>query len=190
MKFVVALIALISVTFTAHAGLLIEPVLGYNVISKFDDDSGGSGSAFGGRLGYQYLGLQLGIDYLNSTMDSKIDNAENDFKTNEFGAFVGFEFPVFFRIYAGYVFSASSDKLKILDTDDDMIDTFEYSKGTGPKFGIGFTGLPFVDINFEMRTIDYSTAEVMDGATGLKSDDDTGLKVAAYMLSLSIPLNL
>lgn len=190
MKFVVAFIALLSVTFAAQAGLLVEPVLGYNVISKFDDDSGGSGSAFGGRLGYQYLGLQLGIDYLNSTMDSKIDDAQNDFKTNEFGAFVGFEFPVFFRVYAGYVFAASSDKLKVLDTDDDINDEFEYTKGTGPKFGIGFTGLPFVDINFEMRTIDYATVEMTDGATGLKTDDDDGFKVTAYLVSLSIPLNL
>jgi hypothetical protein len=190
MKFFISIIALLSITFTAQAGLLIEPVLGYNVISKFDDDSGGGGSAYGGRLGYQYLGLQLGVDYLNSTVDSKIDNAQNDFKTSEFGAFVGFEFPVFFRVYAGYVFAASSDKLKILDTDDDLNDTFEYSKGTGPKFGIGFTGLPFVDINFEMRTINYGTAEITDGATGVKTDDDEGLKVLGYMISLSIPLNL
>lgn len=190
MKSVIALIVLLSVTFTAHAGLLVEPVLGYNVISKFDDDSGGSGSAFGGRLGYQYLGLQLGIDYLNSTMDSKIDDAQNDFKTNEFGAFVGFEFPVFFRVYAGYVFAASSDKLKIKDADDGINDTYEYTKGSGPKFGIGFTGLPFIDINFEMRTVDYATIDITDGASGLKTEDDDGFKVTAYLVSLSIPLNL
>lgn len=189
MKLIVAFLALFSITFTAQAGLLIEPVVGYNVISKFDDDSGGSGSAFGGRLGYQYLGLQLGIDYLNSTMDSKIDNAKSDFKTNEFGAFVGFEFPIFLRVYAGYVFAASSDKMKILDTDDDINDEYEYSKGTGPKFGIGFTGLPFIDINFEMRSIKYANIDITDGATGTKTEDDEGLKTVAYLVSLSVPLN-
>lgn len=183
-------------TSVAHAGLLIEPVLGYNLGSKFDDESdyiqessGKTGPAFGGRLGYQHLGFQLGLDYLNSHIDVGQDEVGDHFKTSEFAGFVGFEFPLFLRLYAGYVFSATSNEVSIEDPDDAVDDKLTFVGGSGPKFGVGFTGLPFIDVNFEVRSVSYDI-EVEDGPTGDKDELDDTMKNTVYMMSLSLPINI
>ena len=165
----------------ASAGVLIEPVLGYSA-GKFEIDNDAfdeekfAGPSIGGRLGYQNLGLQLGVDYLQSTLDVD-DNDFKDLKTKEWAGFVGFEFPILIRVYAGYIFSAEG-KAEVNDTD------IKATGGTGPKFGVGFTGLPFVDINFEMRRSTFD--EIKIGGTKLK--DETTF--SAYMISLSLPFVL
>src|SRR5690606_12288700 len=116
---------------------------GENILSG-DSYSGGNGGAYGGRLGYQNLGFQLAIDYLNSTIDMGDDDIKSDLKTSEWAAFVGFEFPILFRVYAGYIFSANGET-------EDANGELDLNKGSGTKVGVGFTGLPFIDINFEYR---------------------------------------
>jgi hypothetical protein len=150
---------------SAQAGLLVEPLIGYNFNYKIDDDKG-HGRAFGGRLGYQNLGLQLGIDYLNSTIEIK-DSSE-DFKSNEWAAFVGYQFPLFFRVYAGYIFSA-----------DGELGSLEAKEGSGTKLGVGFTGLPFVAINFEYRSGKFEKIN----STSIDTD------FSSFLISLSVPLN-
>lgn len=156
----------------SKASLLVEPLIGYNLATKIGDENGGSGRAFGGRLGYQNLGLQLGIDYLNSTVD--VDDVK-DFNANDFGAFVGYKFPVLLRVYAAYIFSSSGEY------------TFGGSKvkaeeGSGQKFGVSFTGLPFVNVNFEYRTLTYDKI----GGTAVTGN---GGDFQSYLLSVSLPLN-
>lgn len=156
-----------------QAGLLVEPVLGLNVNHKVEDYSG-LGAAFGGRLGYQNLGFQLGLDYLASSTDMDENALKGNFKSKDWAAFVGFEFPVLVRIYAGYIFSAEGD-VKVLGGG-----TAKFEEGTGSKIGIGFTGLPFVDINVEYRTGSYDKV----GGVNRKTD------FSSTLLSLSLPLNL
>lgn len=165
----------------AQASLLIEPLVGYSVgkynyeykeagITDSDDESI-QGLSYGGRLGYQNLGFQLGLDYLASSMD--IDG--DDFNTTEWGGFVGFEFPILVRVYAGYVFSGTG---KLEGDNDDL----NLKGGTGPKLGVGFTLLPFLDINLEYRRITYDTKDVDLG----EMDAD----YSATMLSFSLPFTI
>ena len=168
----------------AQAGLLIEPVVGYSV-GKFNseyefggatvqkDDDSLKGTSYGGRLGYQNLGFQLGLDYLASSL--QIDG--NDFGTSEFAGFVGFEFPILVRVYAGYVFSGTGT------LEDDNGDESKLKGGTGPKIGVGFTLLPFLDINLEYRRVTYDSFDAGAGAT-LDAD------YSATMLSFSLPFVL
>ena len=172
-KFILAVAAMAFLAFPqAQASILVEPLIGYNLATQFRDDNGGSGRAFGGRLGYQYLGLQLGADYLNSTVD--VDDAK-DFNSEDFGAFVGFQFPILLRVYAGYIFSSSGD-YKLAGAN------VEAKDGSGEKFGIGFTGLPFLNINFEYRNISY------DKIGGAKPTGNGG-DYQSYLVSVSLPLN-
>jgi hypothetical protein len=169
----------------SQAALLIEPVVGYNLgKSNFksevpsdpslNDSSSDSlkGASYGGRLGYQNLGFQLGVDYLASNLD--IDGDE--FKTTEWAGFIGFEFPILLRVYAGYIFSGTGK------TEDD----FKFEKGTGPKFGVGFTILPFLDLNVEYRKITYDTYEGSEAGTDFKIDTD----YSAIMVGISLPFTL
>lgn len=167
----------------ANAALLIEPVVGYSYgkynletevgpITEKSDDSL-SGVSYGGRLGYQNFGFQIGLDYLASNMS--YDN--NDLKTQEWGGFVGFEFPILVRVYAGYVFSGTGIA-EIEDINGDV----NLKGGTGPKIGVGFTLLPFLDINLEYRRITYDTKE--EGPVSIDSD------YSATMLSFSLPFTI
>lgn len=178
-------------TTSSHAGLLIEPVIGYNAGSSFETelplnlgkkDYKGSGVGYGGRLGFQKLGLQLGVDYFNSSLSMTSNDFDGNVDVTEWAGFVGYEFPILIRVYAGYIFSATGDgrmkapagianaKLKLED-------------GTGYKLGVGFTGLPFVDINFEVRRGSFGDSKI--GSAGI---DDVDYQT--YMIGASLPFNL
>ncbi len=166
----------------SQAALLIEPVIGYSfgkmngesttagVTDK--DDVSIRGLSYGGRLGYQNLGLQLGLDYLASSLDIDGENL----KTSEFGGFVGFEFPILVRVYVGYIFSGAAT----IESDPDDI---KYKGGTGPKVGVGFTLLPFLDINLEYRSISYEENDDFSPTT-IEADYN------AVMLGFSLPFTL
>ena len=167
----------------ASAGLLIEPLVGFSkgeVTTTSDgiakDKFDFTGMSYGGRLGYQQLGFQLGLDYLNSN-NNVDDNDWDSYTSSEWAGFVGFEFPVLLRVYAGYIFSATGEA----DYQNLKVDFIE---GSGTKFGIGFTGLPFVDINLEYRSVTYGDAEVSGAKVGQEQTYD------AYMLSFSLPFVL
>jgi hypothetical protein len=187
-----AVAAVLTLTTTvSHAGLLVEPVIGYNLGTSLDTelplglgkkDYKGSGVGYGGRLGFQKLGLQLGVDYFKSSLSMTSDDFDGNVDMDEWAGFVGYEFPILIRVYAGYIFSATGDgrmqglsglanaKLKLED-------------GTGYKLGVGFTGLPFVDINFEIRRGTFTDAKI--GSVGI---DDVDYQT--YMIGASLPFNL
>lgn len=153
------------------AGLLIEPVVGYNFINKVDVDGpkdykSGAGLGYGGRVGYKPGAFEFGLDYLHSDLDMGSGDFDSNISMNEYGAFVGFEFPILVRVYGTYIFSADANT-EVANQD------VTFNSGTGWKLGVGFTLLPFIDINADYRQI--------------KFDDED---VDAYMLSLSLPFNL
>jgi hypothetical protein len=174
------LIFTVLFSLNSYAGLLIEPVVGYNLGAKADFEngekySGGVGPSFGGRLGYQNFGLQLGLDYLNSTIDLDDPDLDDDLSTSEWAAFVGFKFPILLRVYGGYIFSATGET-KSGGT------KVELEKGNGYKAGIGFTGLPFLEINVEYRS---GTFEEWTSGT---IQNDTSVDYQSIMVGLSLPL--
>ncbi len=170
-----------------NAGVLIEPVVGYSLLKLDGDNSGnGGGGSVGGRLGYQNLGFQLGVDYLRSTYGIDNDDYKSDFAMSEFAGFVGFEFPILLRVYAGYIFQATAGTKYRGDLgigQGTQTYDMEFDKGTGTKLGIGFTGLPFVDLNLE-----YRKGKLTDGKLGSYDLDD--LDYSAFMFSASLPFVL
>ena len=177
----IALAFIFSVGFASQskAALLVEPVIGYSagtfngefsgaIVDTSDDSM--KGPSYGARLGYQQLGFQLGLDYLASSFTLE----ESDLKTSEFAAFVGFEFPILLRVYAGYIFSGAGT-LSSDDADTDL------EGGTGPKIGVGITLLPFLDFNIEYRTVKY---DEVDLGSGVNFDSD----YSAIMVGFSLPL--
>lgn len=185
MKFTQLIILILAflIVKPVQAGLLIEPLVGYS-FGSFEgedlDQEDISGASYGGRLGYQKLGFQLGLDYLKSSFN--VDNKDySSFDTSEIGGFIGFEFPVFLRVYAGYIFSATGETTFDNGSSKNKI---EFQSGSGSKFGLGFTGLPFIDINLEYRKGTFDEYKTQ----GIKVKDATDYSV--YMLSLSFPFVL
>jgi hypothetical protein len=163
----------LSFSFSALADILIEPLAGLNFNGGYKEENASEedmkGSSYGGRLGYHNLGFQVGLDYLHSNLD--IENAPKNLVSEEWAGFIGFRFPVFVRIYAGYIFSAMGE-----------IDELKLEKGSGSKIGIGFTGLPFVNINLEFRSVTFS--ESTTGTTTIETDTS----YTTYFIGLSVPL--
>lgn len=157
----------------SFAGLLIEPLAGLNFSGVYKTEGNSEldirGVSYGGRVGFQNLGFQLGLDYLNSNFDVEDDG--DNLKTTEYGAFVGFKFPVFFRVYAAYIFSGTGE-----------LDNIEYKKGSGSKVGVGFTGLPFINLNLEFRNVTFAENSTNGGAD-VESDTDYN----TYYFGISIP---
>ena len=115
-------------------------------------------------------------DYLSSSININDNAFDSNVDTSEWAAFVGYEFPVFLRVYAGYIFSGTGEYK------DGSKNKVELSEGFGSKFGVGFTGLPLVDINLEYRMGKFDKFEVA-GVEG-----NTEFKYSSILLALSVPL--
>jgi hypothetical protein len=183
-------------TINANASLLIEPVVGYSAGLKGkvheatatgggtvseNNFSGGGGVSYGGRLGYQKLGFQVGLDYLHSAINPDDKAFKSNLDVNEWAAFVGFEFPILFRVYGAYIFSA--DGMGKYDTGTSF-EKLTMKDGSGFKAGLGLTLLPFLDINFEYRKTTFG--EWKAGSTKVEGDIDANI----YMIGLSLPFTI
>jgi hypothetical protein len=161
----------------ARAGVLLEPYLGYHTgkdkaAGQADGDL--SGVSFGGRVGYQKLGIMGGLDFMTGSWTEKISGLSADVTPTQLGAFAGYNFPAFLRVYAAYLFQ---NKAKV--TFNGSSSTVE---GNGFKLGVGFTALPIVSINLEYAT---TTTNKRDGVTYSPED-----KVDMYGLTVSFPFDL
>ncbi|MBX3022159.1 MAG: outer membrane beta-barrel protein [Bdellovibrionales bacterium] len=157
----------------AQAAILLEPYLGYHT-GKYDSGSREydlSGLNFGARLGYQNLGLQLGLDYMTGAWTVKTDPSL-DAEPSDLGLFVGYQFPVMMRVYGVYNLQ-SKNKAKSSAGSSTL-------EGSGIKLGVGFTSLPLVAVNLEYRSSTYTK---VDGNSLSKNAKDN-----TYGLTVSLPL--
>ena len=164
---------------TAQAGLMFEPYLGYSFngsIGESSDDTDYNGLTYGARLGYQSLGLMFGADFSAQSLSVDNDNgADADFDKNQIGIFVGYNAPILFRFWATYFFTGS------LEFDGA---NQELTSGSGFALGAGYTGLPFVSLNLEYRTVNYDEVEF----ASMTQNADTDAK--EILFSVSLPFNL
>jgi hypothetical protein len=198
---VLALVATLVVSIVspkvAHADIYIEPFVGYAMID-YDGEDGG-GSAYGGRIGWSALGFAVGAQYTGfaSTVEASDETGTKkdfDFVGSNIGVFASFEFPILIRVWATYHLSAEG-KVKDFSVDPDgaggaaaVVGDVSY-KGAGTEIGIGFTGLPFLDINLSVTNLTYDDNEhpVQSSAPALEVEETDS---TIYMLSVSLPLSL
>jgi hypothetical protein len=163
----------------AKAGILLEPYLGYvSGSQKQSSKNNFTGTEAGARVGYSFFGFALGADYITASYTD--DASPKDTITEgELGAFVSFKFPILFRVYASYV-PSSELKVKNSSVSSTLKD------GSATRVGVGFTGLPIVNINFEIVSADYGKATAL-GTTSTLSPKST---TTGYALSVSAPFDL
>lgn len=175
----------------AHADLLLEPYIGYYMGKwkgkgsvaglEFNESADSKGMSYGGRLGFQSLGLMLGLDYMAGKWKDDSD-PKNDVTLTDLGAFVGYNLPVLLRVYAVY-YPMSSFALENSGASNKV-------EGTGMKIGVGFTALPMVSINLEYMAGKYDDLkELKNGGADIKSTaSDYEVTTSSYGLSVSLPL--
>lgn len=177
-KFTGLILGLLLMVNTASASLLLEPHLGYNLTATGDGESY-NGAQYGMRVGYQQLGLMAGLDFTRSAYDREVtvNNAKvtNDFERNEWGVFVGYNFPILVRAWAGYYFSNNT---KNTDSNYELT-------GNTTELGVGFTALPFLSVNLVYRMINLDEQEL---GNGTKSSIDQSNQ--EFLVGISLPLTL
>lgn len=162
-KILIAMMIMVA-GFQAQAGIYVEPYLGYNLAGDFNDVDT-NGVNLGGRLGYSLpMLVSFGLDYNFGTYDA--DGTDVD--VSNLGAFVAVDFPILVRAYASYYLNAKAE-----------VGSNEF-EGSGVALGVGFTGLPFLSVNVEYRTINY------DDFNGSSVDVDG----SEILLGVSLPLDL
>lgn len=179
-KLLIAMALTLGFTGVAHAGIMLEPYLGYEMGKTSDVVSiNGKTDAvnLGLRLAYKTpVMLWLGLDgQFGVSGDYKPDSGSNaSLKHNAYYGVVGIDLPILFRAWAGYGFS---DQFKL---DSPYSGTM---KGTNFKLGVGFTGLPFISLNAEYIKGNLTKIEggSYDG-TSLSATDES------VMISVSLPL--
>jgi hypothetical protein len=176
MKFLIALLFAFSATASLHASILVEPLIGYNFNFNLGPTKG-AGLSYGGRLGFQSDGgVQIGADYLKSSLNMEDDTFYDDkLEMSEMGAFIGYKTDIF-KVYLALVFSSSGSTTLVGGEKMTM------DEGSAKKIGVGFTGFKYVHINLEFKSGKFNNIE----ALGLSGSDSYG----STMLSLSIPLTL
>ncbi|HRO66777.1 MAG TPA: hypothetical protein PL182_04345 [Pseudobdellovibrionaceae bacterium] len=172
MKFLSAFFAVVLMSSSAFASLYLEPYIGYE---NGKVESGGSsdnlaGTNLGVKLGYGTFGFAFGVDYMRGSL--KQDSSPSVTWTNQdMGVFAQFTFPILVKVSGTYFFSTEMEK-------DGK------ATGNGTKIGVGYTGLPFVAINFDMINLNYD--KFKNGGASMDIDSDR----KTWMLSVSLPLNL
>ena len=160
----------------AEAQVYVEPSLGYfNGTYNFEQNFQGdiereaytsSGVSYGGRLGFSWLGWQLGPEYLRNNLLLDGDSVN----INEWTAILGYRL-VFFRLYGGYIYKAE-------------IQNSKYDPGTGYKFGLTFYMYRHLALNLECRYVKYKTYDVPGFDLTYKNE------YAGYALMLSFPFEI
>lgn len=172
------ILGLLLMVNTASAALLIEPHLGFNLGSTGDGESY-NGAQLGMRLGYQQLGFMAGLDFTRSTydQDQTVNNVKvsNEMERNEWGVFVGYNFPILIRAWAAYYFA---------NTTKATTSNFEMT-GNTTELGVGFTALPFLSVNLMYRMIALDELKASNGA---KATIDSSNQ--EFVVGISLPLTL
>jgi hypothetical protein len=196
-KILLTILALISLgifSTQANAGFLIEPYLGYTISGEGEQlssntDLDWNGVEFGGRLGLTYLGLMAGVHYGMSSFEWEETNTvtntvtKDDNKMTNIGAFVGFEFPLLIRVWGTYIFNSEVED----DLGADIGDTLD---GTGYGLGVGYTGLPFVSLNLEYRSLTYDESTDVSTAITSQLTGNSEVTASTILLSISLPFSL
>jgi len=160
----------------AKALLYVEPSLGYfNGSYKFEQNFQGDvekesfsdhGLSYGGRLGYSWLGLQIGPEYLRNNLQIGGDSVNID----EWSAILGLRL-LYFRLYAGYIYKAE-------------IQDSQYDPGKGHKFGLTFYMYRHLALNLEYRYVKYETYDVPGFDLTYKNE------YSGYALMISFPFEI
>jgi hypothetical protein len=192
------LLASLFLGFTAHAGVMLEPYVGYSTGDvKFKAVAAGSREyadttanlAFGARVGYKFMIPWVAVDYTSesgkATADKKLaGNTDYDYSKTGIGAVVGADIPMGLRVWGGYGFSDS-----FTDKGTSGAADIKYT-GTYTKGGLGFKFIPKLSVNAEYVIHTYTKAKnsITGAITDVKSSYST-FNHDTIMVTISAPFS-
>lgn len=193
MKYLFLIVFTVVVTQkNAVAGVMLEPYAGTLLNSEGTNNKCSSncsdeisGNVFGLKVAFKQLGFSAGLDYqmtAGTTQNEASGSTEFDLTGSEYGIHFGYDFPIMLRLYATYWLNSEYTS-KSGSTESTL-------KGaSGYTLGVGYSILPMVALNLEMKTLNYSELEVdVSGVT--TSFDDRDYDVNIMALKVSFPISI
>ncbi|MEK6629090.1 MAG: hypothetical protein AABY53_10735 [Bdellovibrionota bacterium] len=172
-KLLATITALTLLSLSAHAGILIDPYIGYTVSGSTSSNFTITGSDMGARLGFTNMGLGFGVDAtVAGTHTYKDATTSTDYTRSNMGVFVSYHFPILVRGYATYFVNSKISSSAASAT------------GTATKLGVQYTGFPLIAIGVEYYNMAYKDAEI----GGIKFT--SSVTESQTRLALSVPFNL
>jgi hypothetical protein len=209
-KLILIVFALIAIP-TTQASIYIEPYAGlafgdgdldHTENSKnYEHDSWMLGTTLGGRAGLQIHGFIFGAvgSYSYLSIKTRKENQaditdshsyDNTLQQTLGGVFFGFRLPLPMKIWGEYYLltkgkmTYSESRSSNIFTKDDKL------KGNGYAFGVGYTGTPLFDINFEGRFLKYDELTLTGTKNELPNNTYTSkLRMFELILSISMPFD-
>lgn len=168
------LLVLFIISFSTYGSVLFEPYVGMTFGGELEQGSSESsfdGASYGAKFGAQYMGLYGGFDYRLGNFTTNDDSvlADETLNAEIYYAFLGYEFPAFFKVWAGLGIGGRANS-----------DDLEFSEGSGSLIGFGYKGLPLVALNLEFVNWKYDKVD---------PGGDTDLEGSNFLLSVSVPIN-
>ncbi|MCO4756005.1 MAG: hypothetical protein KC478_16105 [Bacteriovoracaceae bacterium] len=173
----IKLLTLFLISFSSWGSVLFEPYYGMSFSGELEESSTEAlftGPSYGAKFGAQYMGLFGGFDYRLGTfsVDAKEEGTSLEDETLDlemYYAFVGYEFPAFFKVWAGLGIGGGADSPGL-----------EFSDASGSLLGVGYKGFPVISLNLEYMSWKYDEVD-----PGSESD----LEGQNFLVSVSIPIN-
>jgi hypothetical protein len=196
MKKLVIGVLLMAYAISSYAGFMVEPSIGATIgtvdtkqtVAGQNLKYGISGTEMGLKVGYSFLGANLGVSYYMGSTDFEIDQPTNQgyldlgFDSTKTGVYAGFNFPILLRAWGIYHLDS---EYKGTTGDKDV------HSGKGYTLGIGLTPipvpLPFISLSFNLEYSVVNLDEVKDGSTGVVTAENWD--VNEIKLSVSTPLD-
>lgn len=184
-----SLLTIILLSSNLQASILLEPHFGVTALGTGTNSAteySYNGTQYGMKLGYQELGIMVGVDYnLSSyTWERKTTSTTNNdkFDRTEIGAFAGYNFPILVRAWAGYYFSHTAKDQESAGATGNG----QKYEGSATELGLGYTGLPFLSLNVVYRMISISksinTSNISSSASISNSEIVLGISAPFTLL--------
>lgn len=194
MKKLFAILAFLMVLQVQHAyaGVLLEPVLGYEqtpmevvTVSNTDVSSTSSGLNYGARAGFRFSqGMWVSGEFVMGSGNGKPKNAgqeDSTYTKSAMSAVVGYDHSNF-RMWLGY---GVTDKMTFKDSTGET----NFS-GTNYKLGLGYKVVPSVSVNLEYLVPTYTKFNSNGGTDSDVSTMFSKMSGASTQLSVSMPFDL
>ena len=175
-----------------YSGILIEPYLGYGIVSGESQGDNESTSTidysmnapmFGGKIGGTFAGAMVGVDYrrMSGEMEAEAQTtaayqllvpgvttitSKYDTTIETIGLFGGYKLP-FIKFWGQYFVSS---RMKTTPKSPTTGSTAIYS-GKGYSVGSGITIIPMLNINVEFTKVNLDKVEIGGTTTNLNNQD-------------------
>ena len=157
----------------ARAEFLVEPYVGIPVSGQIESgllSEEYSGYTIGSRLGWQRSRVFAGLDYRLGRKDyAEKDSGDIEVYEHLFSLVGGYMFPVDLRVWGEYILGGEAES--------EIGEENTLKTPSGLIVGAGYSGLPYVSLNFEIADYKY------DKSRGSNKD----IELSHYLLSVSMP---